>query len=128
MPDEFREILIRPFMINSLFIITFPHRKLFVNNTPFQLIIWYLITKNQNRYFLDFLKKGGSKLISSTFERKYFKVKFTNTSLYLHSTNVLLFFTFQRVISSLSSVFREFIGDIFPLHTHTHTHIHKHTH
>ena len=37
-----------------------------------------------------------------------------------------MFFTFQHVISSLSSAFREFIGDVFQLHTHARTHAHMH--
>ena len=36
-----------------------------------------------------------------------------------------MFFTFQRIISSLSLAFWEFIGDAFALHTHTHTHARK---
>ena len=36
------------------------------------------------------------------------------------------YYTFQRVISSLSSAFREFIGDVSPLHTQTYTHAYKH--
>ena len=35
-----------------------------------------------------------------------------------------MFFTFQRVIFSLSSAFREFTGDVIPLHTHTHAQTH----
>ena len=76
--------------------------------------------------FPNFLKKESIEFISSTFERKHFELKFTYTSLYLNIKNVLrMFFTLQRVISSLPSAFREFIGDVFPLHTHTYTH--KHT-
>ena len=33
------------------------------------------------------------------------------------------FFSFQLVISSLCSAYRQVVGDAFPLHTHTHTHI-----
>ena len=35
-----------------------------------------------------------------------------------------MFFTFQRVSFSLYSAFREFINDVFPLHTHRHTQTH----
>ena len=87
------------------------------------------MTKNQNCCFSDFLKKESSEFISPTFERKHFEVKFTNTSLYPNITNVLcMIFTFQHVVSSLSSSFREFIGDIFPLHTHTHSCTYTNTH
>ena len=63
---------IRRFITNSSFIITRPHRDFFVNNTAFQLIICYQITKNQNFYTsYIFKKKESSEFISSTFERKY---------------------------------------------------------
>lgn len=38
-----------------------------------------------------------------------------------------MFFDFQRAVSSLPSALREFIGDLFILHTYPHTHTHKHT-
>ena len=73
------------------------------------------------------MEKEISEFISSTFERKHFEEKFTYTSLYLIVTNVLrMFLTFRRVIPSLSSAFREFIGGVFPLHTHTHARTQTH--
>ena len=40
-----------------------------------------------------------------------------------------MFLTFRYIISSLSSVSKEIICDLFPLHTHAHTHTHTtHTH
>ena len=75
-------------------------------------MLFHSVSKNESREF-----------ISSTFERKHFEKKFIYyTLLYLNITNVLrMFFSFQRVISSLPSAFREFIGEVFSLHLHTHT-------
>ena len=79
-----------------------------------------LNNKNQNFYFFAFLNKERSKFISSTFERKRLKEKFTHlhitTSQYHNFLRML--FTFQRINSSSSSAFKEIIGDIFPLHRH----------
>ena len=67
-------------------------------------------------------------------QRIYFfniwKKTLTYTSFYLNITSFLrMFLTFRYIISSLSSVSKEIICDLFPLHTHAHTHTHTtHTH
>ena len=76
-------------------------------------------------FFGLFEKKESSESISSIFEIKHFEEKLTYTSQHQYLNISILqmfpvFFTFQRVITSLSAAFRQFIGDAFPLHTHTH--------
>lgn len=113
--------MVRSFTINSSFIIMHPHHNFSVNNATFQLFP-IKITKIV-KFWIFWKKKQSSEFTSSTFERRYFEEKFTFTSLYLNIINILcMFFTFQHVISSLSSASRKFIGAIFPLHTHIPTH------
>ena len=87
------------------------------------MINCYEITKNQNCYFFDFFWKRNQWIY---FVNIWKKNSLIYTSLYLNSTNLLrMFFTFRRIISNLSSAFREIIGDVFtppPTNTHTHTH------
>ena len=60
---------------------------------------------------MDYLPLNN-KFISSTFEGKQLKEKFT----YSHKEyfDITEFFTLQHIVSSLSSVFEEIIDNMFP--------------
>ena len=64
-----------------------------------------------------------------TFETQ--KISFFNAFLICMTVPLIsqiLCLTFQCIISSLSSAFRELIGEVSPLHTHIYTYAQTHVH
>ena len=90
----------------------------FEYKTTFYLLFFILFLF----YFFIFRKKKVVNLFLQHFKENMLKKHLLTQ--HLNITNVLLmFFTFQIIISSLFSAFREIIGNIFPLHTHTDFHL-----
>ena len=128
--DFLNMAFIRPFIISSSFISTRPHRKFFCKHYGISIdyLLFVIICKKSKLLFFGlFWKNKAVNLFFKIWKEKFTEEKFTYASLYLNIANVLrMFFTFQHVISSLSSAFREFIGDVFQWHTHVRTHARTH--
>ena len=120
---------IRPFIIISSFIITRAHGDFFVNNAAFHLL---LNCKRSKLLFSGFFEK---RIFKKLFLQHLKENTLKENSLTHHFITISQYykcfaydFTIHQVISSLSSAFREFISDVFPLHIHAHTHTHTLTH
>ena len=88
------------------------HKRSFINAFSICMTVPLSNKKSKLLFYFYFF----SKFIFSTFERKIHLLKHHN--ILFPQIFLRMFFIFQRFISSLSSAFREIIGDAFLLQTH----------